>query len=173
MRPDLHLLARRSATILVAPTPPQRSRRRRKRSRYNDPGTSAWSLPSRLRPLSWTGCSRFPLRDVITAVAGGWRISARASSSTTTGVLCSRCSTRASARTSSVAPGATFIQCVHVARACRNMRTGTHHFGACCCCGGPVGALERQRSLLRQSSLLPSLPLLLLWLLSRSCSRPS
>ena len=173
-RPDLRVLDRRCITILVPPSTPQRSRRRRKRSGYNDPRTSARSRSSRLRPLFWSGCSRVPLRDVITAVAGGRRISAFASSSTTSGVLCSRCSTRASARTHPGAHGATFIQCMHVARACRDMRTGTHRIGARCCCGWPFGALERQRSLLRRSSLLPSLLLLLLlWLLLRSCSRPS
>ena len=113
------------------------SRRRRKRSGYNVPGTSAWSRSSRLRPLSPSGCFRVTLRDVITAVAGGRRISAPASSSTTTGVLCSLCSTRASARISLGDPGATFIQCMHVARARRNMRTAlTASAGAAA--GGPL-----------------------------------
>ena len=171
--PDLRVLARRCATILVAPTPHQWSRRRTKSSGYNNTRTSAWSRSSRLRPLSWSGCSRVPLHYVITAVLGGRRISARSCSSTTTAVLCSRCTTRASASTPPGIPGATFIECMHVARACRNMRTGTHRIGARCCCGRPIGALERQRSLLRRLSLLPSLLLLLLWLLSCSCSRPS
>ena len=48
-------------------------------------------------------------------------------------------------------------------RAYRGKRTGTHRISARCCCGRPVEALQRQRSLLRRSSLLPSLMLLLLW----------
>ena len=75
--PDLRLLARRCATILVAPTSPQRSRRRKKRSWNNDPWTSACSRSSRLRPLSWSGCSRIPLRDVFAAVAW-WKDDSRA-----------------------------------------------------------------------------------------------
>ena len=69
---DLLLLARRCTTILVAPTPSQRSRRRRKRFGYNGP---AWSRSSRLRPLSLSGCSRVTLLDVISAGPGGRRIS--------------------------------------------------------------------------------------------------
>ena len=53
------------------PSRNERSRRRRIRSLYNDQASSAWSRHSRLGPLSWTGCSRVPLRDVITAVARG------------------------------------------------------------------------------------------------------
>ena len=172
-RLDFRVLAIRCAMILVAPTSPQRSRRRRKRSGNNDPGTSACSRSSRLRPLSWAGYSRVPLCDDITAVAGGRGISARSSSCTTPCLLCSRCSTRASARTPTGAPEATFIQCMHVARGCRNISTGTHRIGARCCCGMTVGALERQRSLLRRSSLLSPLQLLLVWQFSRSCIRPS
>ena len=89
----------------------------------------------------------------------------RAFCSITTGVIRSRCSVllRASAHIPPDAPGATFAQRMHVARAYKNkIETGTLRIGARCSCGRPIDALKLQRSLLWRSSLLPSCLLLLL-----------
>ena len=169
-RPDLRFLARRCATILVASTPLNVVA-----GEGNGLGTTTRGPHPRLGLLGRCPCPdvpEFPCAILLPRLTGGI-VFPRARPPPRQPAFCAA---HAPYLHLHVHPralrGAAFIQCMHVARACRNMRKCTR-IGVRCCCGRPVGALERPRSLLRRSSMLPSLLLLLLWLLSRSCSRPS